>query len=320
MSNDKLKFANLKVGLTVFIGIAIFLFFIVLVGSEINYFSETLKMRIFVQNVEGFSTGSMVTLGGLKIGSVDEIEFAKRDGQNGINVGFTINSKYSPKITKTSIASVKNKGLLGDKYIDISIGQPGEDLVKDGEYLPLASTITLETFTNKLEPMMDNFAVVLENLNTITTSLSDNKSAFGILLNDEHVGTELKSVINKLNLFATNVSRKNGTLGKLATDSQLYDNLNAVTSNFNDISTSIKNGEGTLGKLINEDTLYNEISSISKRLDTMISKTESDSTFVGGLFNDEKFYKDFNSLIKDLDKLIIDLKENPDRYVQFSVF
>ena len=116
------------------------------------------------------------------------------------------------------------------------------------------------------------------------------------------------------------VANQKGTLGKLAFDDSLYENLKTLSDNLNDVTSSINNGDGTLGKLINEDGLYNEFHSISERLNTLLTKTESDSTFAGGLLNDGKFYRDFNSLINDLDKLIIDLKENPDRYVQFSIF
>ena len=320
MVNDKLKFANLKVGLTVFAGITIFLTFVFLVGTEINIFNKTLRFKIFLSSVEGFSSGSMVTLGGLKIGSVDEINFSQNNGINGVDVAFTINAKYSPQITTSSIASIKTKGLLGDKYIDISIGQEGEEPIADASYLPLSESITLEKFTHKIEPMMENFDSVLKNLNTITEGLTQNKSSIGVLLNDEKVGTELKSVIADLSSFTKSVSQQKGSLGKLAYDNSLYNNLNSITSNLSSITASLNKGEGTLGKLINEDELYNDFRSISNRLDKLLSKTESDSTIIGGLLNDSKFYEQFNSLVKDLDSLLIDLKNNPDKYVQFSVF
>lgn len=320
MANQKLKFANLKVGITVLIGIIIFFVFVTLIGTEINYFSKTKTYKIFISNVEGFSVGSMVALGGLKIGSVEDIGFAKKDGVNGVDVSFTVNEKYQNQITINSVASIKNKGLLGDKYIDISIGQVGETPLESNSYLPLAQQITLESFTNKLAPMMDNLSGILENLNTITSSLSNKESAMGILLNDKEAGTELKLVIRKLNQFATTISDKNGTLGKLANDATLYNNLSSLTNNLSEMTKSLNDGEGTLGKLLNDDKLYDQFNGISKRLDNLLAKTESDSTMIGGMLNDGEMYKQFNSLIIDLDKLLIDLKENPDRYVQFSVF
>lgn len=52
MGNEKLKYANLKVGMTVFVGIVIFLTFIFLVGTEINVFNKTIRLKIFLSSVE----------------------------------------------------------------------------------------------------------------------------------------------------------------------------------------------------------------------------------------------------------------------------
>ena len=243
MGNEKLKFANLKVGITVLIGIAIFFFFIIIVGTEINYFSRTLTYKIFLKNVEGFSSGSMVTLGGLKIGSVDDIEFATRDGVNGIDVTFTINAKYERQITESSIATIKTKGLLGDKYIDLSIGQEDETPISDGAYVPLDEPITLETFTKKLEPAVDDLAKVLNNLNTITANLTSENSAVGVLLNNEQIANEIKTVVSDLRSFTKAVANQKGTLGKLAYDDSLYENLNKLSGNLNDFTTSINMGQ-----------------------------------------------------------------------------
>ena len=38
------------------------------------------------------------------------------------------------------------------------------------------------------------------------------------------------------------------------------------------------------------------------------------------LINDEKMYNNLNNAAENLDKLMIDLKANPKRYVNFSVF
>ena len=57
-------------------------------------------------------------------------------------------------------------------------------------------------------------------------------------------------------------------------------------TNVNTILNKIDKGEGTLGQLINNDSLYNKLTNASK----------------------------------DLDLLIIDIKQHPDRYLNFSIF
>ena len=41
---------------------------------------------------------------------------------------------------------------------------------------------------------------------------------------------------------------------------------------------------------------------------------------MGKLLYDDSLYVNLNKTAEDLDKLMVDLRENPGRYVQFSVF
>jgi phospholipid/cholesterol/gamma-HCH transport system substrate-binding protein len=68
--------------------------------------------------------------------------------------------------------------------------------------------------------------------------------------------------------------------------SAVINNANQVLSNANDIIAKINKGEGTMGMLMNNDSLYNGLSRSAT----------------------------------DLDKLLKDLKENPKRYINFSLF
>ena len=104
MAKSPLKFSNLKVGLTVFAGLVIFFVFIFLVGSEGNFLSKTYKLKMFVTDVQGLSGGSLVSLGGLKIGDVEDMKFTSMKGKNGILITLSIKDKYKPQITEMSTA------------------------------------------------------------------------------------------------------------------------------------------------------------------------------------------------------------------------
>nr|MBK9650984.1 hypothetical protein [Bacteroidota bacterium] len=64
------------------------------------------------------------------------------------------------------------------------------------------------------------------------------------------------------------------------------DNLEKTSAQLNDVLAKMNKGEGSLGKLMKDESLYNNL----------------------------------NAAASDLDKLLIDLKANPKRYVQVSVF
>lgn len=320
MKNTFTKIANLKVGLTVFIGLLIALIFIFLVGTEGNYFSKTYLLKLKVENVEGLTAGAPVSLGGLKIGTVKSIEFYNTQKKNQIIIDLEILEKYQPQITENSEAFFRTIGLLGDKFVDVSIGQPGQRVLGNGEFLPVKPSFSLEAIGSDLQPAAADFADVMSNLKIITDNIASGKGTIGQLVSDEKSGNKLASIVNNLNTFSEALSNQQGSLGKLAYDSALYSSLTQLTANLKIVSDSLMLGGGTFGKLLKDQSLFNNLNSASEKLNKFLSSTENDSTLIGGTLNDGKFYSNLNSVLKNLNTLIVDLKENPDRYIQLSVF
>jgi phospholipid/cholesterol/gamma-HCH transport system substrate-binding protein len=320
MAKNVLKLANLKVGLTVFIGLVALFIFLFIVGSENNFLSSKYELRIFVPNVMGLNNGSLVSLGGIKVGSVKSRKFVTKDGVNGVDVTLDVLTSYKNQITVNSTAQVKTIGLLGDQFVDISIGQAGERPLNEGEYIKVKPTLTIDELAEKVQPVVKDFGSILKNVNSISDSLAHGKGTVGRLINDSKTGNTLENVLNNINTVAEAINQKKGTLGKLAFDSSLYNTLNELTGNINSISDSVKSGKGSLGKLFVSDSLYNNINSLTVKINHLLSKMDSDTTLAGGIFNDSKFYKQINSVVKDLNLLLIDLREHPENYVHFSVF
>lgn len=320
MKNTITKIANLKVGLTVFIGLLIALIFIFLVGTEGNYFSKTYLLKLKVENVEGLTAGAPVSLGGLKIGTVKSIEFFNSNQMNLIIIDLEILEKYQPQITENSEAFFRTIGLLGDKFVDVSIGQPGQRVLGNGEYLPVKPSFSLEAIGSDLQPAAADFAEVMSNLKIITDNIAGGKGTIGQLISDDNSANKLTSILNNLNTFSEALSNQQGSLSKLAYDPALYSSLIELTKNLKSASDSLLLGNGTIGKMLTDQSLFNNLSSAAEKLNGLLSSAENDSTLIGGALNDGKFYSNLNSVLKNLNALIIDLKENPDRYIQLSVF
>ena len=320
MSDKNLQIANLKVGLTVFVGLVIFFLFIFLVGSGGSYFADTYELKLNVKDVQGLTEGNLVSLGGIKIGTVKKLEFNSDKNNPSINIDLEILSKFQNQITKSSTAEIKTIGLLGDKFVDIKLGKNNEEYLKNGDYLNFNQSPTISDISQQLAPAITDFVGVMKNLRIISDSISQGKGSLGQFITDRHIAGDLKSVIGGLKLFTNTLSAKKGTLGKLAYSDSIYNELVSLTKNFNKISKSISDGKGSLGKLVTTDTLYNNLNKLSHNLSEISDKLNSDSSIAGGFINSKKMYENFKNLIKDIDSLSIDLKNNPGRYIQFSVF
>jgi phospholipid/cholesterol/gamma-HCH transport system substrate-binding protein len=312
--------ASLKVGLTVLIGLVIFFFFIFVVGSENNTFSETYKLKMFLENVEGLAKGSMVTLGGLKIGYVDEIDFASQNGKNGINVTISIKREYEKQVTKSSSAVIKTIGLLGDKYIDISIGQPGEHSLAENDYLPVKPSLNLDEMAENVKNALKEFSSTASEMKLVLNDINQGKGTLGKFIQNPEVYDGVNGFVQSMNSIAGAIQSRKGFLGQAIYDPSLYGQITSVTTDLKIVSDSLKYGRGTLGKLIMDDELYNKINTFTYKANNLILKTENTSGTVGSLLNDNDAYIQLRDLLTQLKLLISDIKENPDRYFSIHIF
>jgi phospholipid/cholesterol/gamma-HCH transport system substrate-binding protein len=69
-----------------------------------------------------------------------------------------------------------------------------------------------------------------------------------------------------------------------------------------------------------DESLYSSLSSFSARADSILARAGADSSNVSRMIEDPEFYARISRLLKDLDLLLVDLRQNPDRYVKISVF
>lgn len=317
------KLSKLKVGLTVLTGIAILVFFVAVVGTESNLFTKTYTLKFFVTDMEGLADGSMVTLGGLKIGKVKKMEFSQINGVNGITISISMSKEYQKMITEKSYASIKGIGMLGDKYVDITMGNPTEIVLEDGQFINVAPSFSLEKGVKNLEDKvtttLSNVDSVLMEFKSVTSKINSGEGTVGKLINSSSLYDNLNSVSGKFSRITDAIIEKRGTLGKTIYDDELYSNLQFATSNIKTITEDLKSGKGTIGKLLASDSVYYDVKSISEKLDTMMTNINGNST-VGKLLNDDEMYKRFIIMIKEFNSLLTDIKKNPKKYINISIF
>jgi phospholipid/cholesterol/gamma-HCH transport system substrate-binding protein len=320
MQPSKHSWANLKVGIVAFIGLAMFVFLVSIVGNDQNVFTKTYTLKIFIPNVQDLVNGSEVTLGGLKIGFVRQMNFTQKDGVNGVDVLMQVETKYQASITTSSLAQIKTIGLLGDKYIDLKIGSPGETPLADGAYVNLQESFDLETAGPQFKSALADFTALMASMRHIAGSIERGEGTAGRLITKNDFGDQMEHFLNSLNSTMSAVEHKQGTLGSLIYDPTISKNINEVAVNLKDVTSQINSGKGTVGKLVMDDKLYNNLASFSSRADSLMARVNSDSSNVSKLITDPTFFKNVNGVLNDLNLLLIDIKQHPDRYVHVSVF
>nr|MBP9578653.1 MCE family protein [Parabacteroides sp.] len=92
----------------------------------------------------------------------------------------------------------------------------------------------------------------------------------------------------------------------------IVSDLKIITSNFAEVSTELKG--------LDLQTTYNSMNAMMNNLKLTTDRLNSTDNSMGLLLNDKALYENLNSTADNAAKLMIDLKQNPKRYVRFSVF
>lgn len=118
--------SDVRVGGITFAGVFLLVFGVVFAGGDKGLlFQKTSFVQARLADVGGLKKGSSVTMGGMTIGRVTNIGFARADLSNQIEVTLEIRAALRKRIKTDSVPAVRTQGMLGDRYIDISMGTEG---------------------------------------------------------------------------------------------------------------------------------------------------------------------------------------------------
>ena len=303
-----MKFTKeIKVGFLAVLGIMMSVFsYNYLKG--INLFDKNRKFIVKYEKVDGLSVSNPVTMNGFKIGKVQKINFNSKNTRELLVDIVIVNDVIFPK---TSLAELYETGLIGGKAIAIIPDYKNDSTIAiDGDYLRGVIKPGLTELVNQILPqvqlqieaVMKNAEIVLQNINTLF---------------DDETKKELKSSIEDFSNLTSSLSETSDEISKLIADNS--ENLTNSLSDFRSASNNIKNITDSLNSddinsiTINLNSLVNNLNSIT----TSLKNSEGTA---GKLINDKSIYDNLENATNQLNRLIEDIKLNPNRYINFSVF
>jgi phospholipid/cholesterol/gamma-HCH transport system substrate-binding protein len=163
---------------------------------------------------------------------------------------------------------------------------------------------------------MTNLDSILMALNNILNVQSQN-SLQNTIANLENTTARLSNVsVNLDNLMGSEKSK----LAKIIENTEsITTNLKENNEKLTNIIVNVDNIVDSAAKANIGTTLIETGKSIEK-LNTVLGVIEKGKGNVGLLINDEELYKSLDNSAKNLNKLIEDIKENPKKYINVSVF
>lgn len=316
------KSKSVKFGVISLWGLTLFIitFIFVVIGKNQKLFSSKYSIYMFVPNAQGLNPGAFITLSGLKVGVVGEMNFSRSDGQQGILVELKIKREHAKMITTSSVATINTMGMLGDKYIDISLGDLSDPVLNEGAFIKTTPALDLSSIASDAAAAIRGFQLVLKNINRIAEDAINGSGVLWMLIKDKTAQENLAQLLINLNNVSSRIQKGEGSLGQFIQDTTLYVSLKSTAANLDQISSKIQNGEGSLGRLVADTTFYARINSIAVLADSLLDGLQRGKGSAGKLMKDEQLYNQLLLLTKSLNVLTDDIKNNPKKYVTIKVF
>ncbi len=335
--SEYITWSELKVGILVTVGLALFATALFTLGGRMGVFSPKYTLYTLMPTVSGLSAGAPVRLAGVDVGSVGAVRFIddrSRDsldqrllaaygdslGDRAVIIEFDVEQDVREKVTRSSRVKIGTVGLLGDKYLDLDVGDPREPILEEGDIVMNESPIDYEGLIARAAVGVEELVASLEGSRQIIAAVNEGKGTLGKLINDPQLYDEWLTLSQRGTTLLEEIRTGDGTLAALINDERLYEQLVATTSDLEQLTTSIRQGDGTLGRLIQDEALYDELVTTIREGQTLIQELKGGDGTMAKLVNDPTLYERLDRFIVEAQTLMTDLQQNPRKYINLEIF
>ena len=271
-----------------------------------DLFTNYKTLYVQYDNIEGLGNSAVVTINGLQIGKIAGIKIDNNTGK--LTVEMQINADFP--ISKSSIAEIYSPSPIGGKQIAILPNLADKTETVSGDFLKAGSKAgMLDALSGQIAPIKDKIEILLDNANVMLKNVNQ--------VLDEKTKANLKESIENLKSTLAEFSAASKNVNSLLVDNKekingTMTNLNKTSANFSKISDSL--AQIKIGK-----TVKNLEKTLAK-VDLIMADLQNGKGTMGKLLKDEALYNNFSKTTKELELLLQDVRLNPTRYVNVSLF
>ncbi|MDD2898648.1 MAG: MlaD family protein [Desulfuromonadaceae bacterium] len=357
--SNQIGWAQVRGGIFIFMALVFFAGGVLLMGQKTKMFVNKGSLRVVMSDVVGLKIGAPVWLAGVDVGIVTDILFADPKNSNAVSIDIEVDTEAMKKIGPDSKVTIKTRGLMGEKYVDIhpsnkysetpptllqgtSVARLDDVIQAAGDTFDKVNRIvdninkgqgTLGKL-NKDETLYSNVARLAVEMKDLIITINHGDGTLGRLNRDPEPYNKLISILSRADRTLQDIQASDGTLNRLIYDKALYSKLTALADKsiqaadeVRDLNKKILSKEGSVGLLLNDREFYDRGISLLTRAESSVKAIEEITVRVkegngtaARLVNDKALYDKMNKMVDDLDALVKDFKEDPRKYIKFSVF
>ncbi len=326
---------SIKVGIFMLLGILLSAFIIFLIGDKRNFWHKEVSYQASFADVAGLKPGAPVRMGGVDVGAVKRVGHSPSIADPRIYVTLEVVATESERIRETTIATVSNKGLLGDKMIELTSDGTGAP-IEPGHLLKTEEPVDFSKYLTKVQEIMDKAEKAVDNVEKGTRAFSDprfaedvkgsvgdlriimdgiaqNDSIVHRMLLDPHEGakfdrvlTHAESVSANMDDFSAHVKNGPGLAHALVYDGDMSKNAAGALDELHQDLVAIRQGNGIVHMLVYGDNetqhLMGNVNAMSDDMREIVANMKAGKGTIGALLVDPSIYEDIKSIVGNVDR------------------
>ena len=259
-----------------------------------NIFSSKRFFYAIYDNVNGLTISRPVTVNGFRVGQGSGIDF---HSANQANLIVQVAIEEDIYFSTNAILEIYDSDILGAKSLELKMIE-GQQTAMSGDTLfgSIATGLTSE---------------VSEQFGSVKVGLDQ------LIISFDHVLKEIKELSNTANrLLSNNEDRLSQSIHSIEAIASTLENQ---TQNINNTITNISTFSNNL-KSIDFVLLSTQMLDISNQLESLLVELNSGNGSVSKFINEDSIYYDLSNTIQSMDNLLIDIKNNPKKYINISLW
>lgn len=303
---------EVKVGAVAVITIGAFiLLFNFLKGTAL--FTSTDTYHIVYNNIAGLSESSPVEINGYQAGIVQDIRLIN-DGSGRILVSLSVDRNFN--VPEDTRAEITTASLIAGMKVVLRMGESSEMCHNHDTLDGYVATSIIDRLSQTLTPLEGNITDMIVKLDSVVSALND-------IFTPQMTGNIRSAVSDVSGITASIREISDGKKDELAAS---IDDLKAFTAMLSSNSTTLDSTLKNIGEISDAlaaadlGTTLASLRTSLENLDQIVKGISKGEGSAGKLVTNDSLYTNLSNTLYNLDLLLQDMKENPKKYVHFSLF
>lgn len=281
-------------------------------------FGDYKQYRAIVKDASGIFPRTSIKVAGINAGEIEKI------GLKGDAAELIFKLKAEIPLTQNSYMRIKTVGFLGEKYIDVVVGEPSEIVLGNDEYIKVVGGAGFEDLAKDASEIMSDVKEImkkvregienetsknvvreiLENINEVSASLR--RTVGG---NEEKLNNIIASVeeLSQQLAYETNGRNQDSLMAALKKMGPILDEIQIASTDLKVIIGDVKAGKGTVGKLLRDEETVDRVNETLSSVNRLMGR-------INNLQAEMSVYSGYNNKFQGSTELGLDLYTAPERF------